>query len=58
MKSVIIRDAKGLLLIKILKKKKTGEYEFTCSNDLINKVTIDVRDDNGCKIYHDLMRIK
>lgn len=57
MKSVTIRDKKGKLMIKIL-QKKGGEYEIEFLEELVNTLTIDIRDDQGCKVIHRLMGVK
>ena len=48
MKSVIIRDKKGEILIKII-HRKNGIFDITRRSDLVN-ADIEVRDDNNRKV--------
>jgi hypothetical protein len=60
MKSVKIYDKQDRLLLSVTARggKRKGEYDFQIAKDLEGYVTIDVRDDKGCKITHDHMRQK
>jgi len=45
-KSITIKDKKGELILKVI-KRKNGRYEMELSSDLKDKIDVTVRDEKG-----------
>jgi len=48
-KSIKITDRNGDVLVYVV-HRKGGQYDSKVSRDIADKITMEVRDDNGCKV--------
>lgn len=49
MKSVKITDCDGRVLVKVI-KRKNGRYDSSVLTDIADKITMEIREENGRKI--------